>query len=74
MASSFGIAQPFRYRGYVYDVETEKYYLKSRYYSPKWKRFLGIDKYMYDTNAYVYSNNNPIRYVDNNGCVLLDDS
>ena len=31
MADSLGEIQPFRYRGYVYDVETELYYLRSRY-------------------------------------------
>ena len=29
------IIQPFRYRGYVYDVETGLYYLRSRYYKPE---------------------------------------
>ena len=30
MADSLGEIQPFRYRGYVYDVETGLYYLRSR--------------------------------------------
>ncbi|MEG1844328.1 MAG: hypothetical protein RR296_08795, partial [Clostridia bacterium] len=29
---------PFRYRGYVWDVETGYYYLRSRYYDPAWGR------------------------------------
>jgi YD repeat-containing protein len=33
MASLLGVLNPFRYRGYVYDDETELYYLKSRYFS-----------------------------------------
>ena len=31
---------PFRYRGYYYDVETGLYYLQSRYYNPVWSRFI----------------------------------
>ena len=34
---------PFRYRGYYYDVETGYYYLQSRYYNPEWGRFLNAD-------------------------------
>ena len=34
---------PFRYRGYFYDVETGLYYLQSRYYNPAWGRFLNTD-------------------------------
>ena len=30
-----GNLNPFRYRGYFYDVETELYYLQTRYYVPK---------------------------------------
>ena len=32
LASTVGQANPFRYRGYYYDAETELYYLNSRYY------------------------------------------
>ena len=43
LASTLGTLQPFRYRGYVYDVETGLYYLRSRYYDPAWQRFLNAD-------------------------------
>ena len=43
LASTLGTVQPFRYRGYVYDVETGLYYLKSRYYKPENGRFLNAD-------------------------------
>lgn len=33
-------ANPFRYCGYQYDVETGLYYLKARYYTPGLGRFL----------------------------------
>ena len=31
---------PFRYRGYYYDTESEFYYLQSRYYDPSIGRFI----------------------------------
>ena len=34
---------PFRYRGYYYDTETELYYLQSRYYSPTVGRLVNAD-------------------------------
>ena len=43
MASTLGKANPFRYRGYVYDEETGLYYLRSRYYDPEWGRFINAD-------------------------------
>ena len=30
MAATLGTRNPFRYRGYIYDEETELYYLRSR--------------------------------------------
>ena len=36
---------PLRYRGYVYDGESELYYLQSRYYDPFVGRFLNADAY-----------------------------
>ena len=34
---------PFRYRGYYYDIETGFYYLRSRYYDPAICRFINAD-------------------------------
>jgi RHS repeat-associated protein len=34
---------PFRYRGYYYDVETGLYYCQSRYYDPAVKRWIDND-------------------------------
>jgi len=35
---------PFRYRGYYFDVETGLYYLNSRYYDPETGRFINMDE------------------------------
>ncbi len=64
---------PFRYRSYYYDKETNLYYLNSRYYSPTFGRFINADAefgrdYEFITyNLFVYSNNNPISCVDFDG-------
>ena len=65
---------PFRYRGYYYDVESGLYYLMSRYYDPQIGRFISPDTQDYldpDTiggvDLYAYGLNNPIMYVDPTG-------
>jgi RHS repeat-associated protein len=35
------LVNPFIYKGYYYDKETDWYYLKSRYYCPRLSRFIG---------------------------------
>ncbi|MBP5343402.1 RHS repeat-associated core domain-containing protein [bacterium] len=66
---------PFRYRGYYYDQESELYYLINRYYDPETHRFLTIDSFEYldiesisGIDLYQYcNNNNPVMYVDEGG-------
>ena len=64
---------PFRYRGYYYDVETGWYYLQSRYYNPEWGRFLNADGYVNANedilgyNMFAYCGNNPIMGYDPTG-------
>ena len=64
---------PYRYRGYYYDVETGFYYLKSRYYDPITCRFinqdnlLGANKDVYCYNLFAYCSNNPTNLTDPNG-------
>lgn len=71
--SNVAIINPFRYRSYYYDTETNLYYLNSRYYSPKMGRFINCDTIvsttakMKDYNLYAYCSNNPVNQVDSNG-------
>ena len=64
---------PFRYRGYYFDVETGWYYLNARYYDPNVGRFISPDCYvstgqgLLGHNMFAYCNNNPVMFVDPNG-------
>ena len=64
---------PLRYRGYVFDSETQFYYLQSRYYDPELGRFLNSDALISTShgvlghNVFVYCRNNPINRVDYDG-------
>jgi len=68
---------PFRYRSYYYDQETRLYYLNSRYYNPEWKRFInadgiiGANKDHVGYNLYAYVSNNPIKFIDPTGTIIL---
>ena len=69
-----GYLNPFRYRGYYYDTETELYFLQTRYYDPELGRFISQDSLDYadpetinGLNLYAYCNNNPVMHVDPNG-------
>lgn len=72
-----GNINPYRYRSYYYDKETKLYYLNSRYYNPRWGRFINADNYIstdsgpLGDNMYLYCNNNPISYVDSDGNSIL---
>ena len=74
LADTLGVRNPFRYRGYVYDEESELYYLKSRYYSTEYCRFLIIDSYIagavgdvLNHNGYLYCGNKSSSREDDNG-------
>ena len=64
---------PLRYRGYVLDVETDLYYLQSRYYDPYIGRFLNSDVFpatgqgVLGNNMFSYCGNNPVNRSDSAG-------
>ena len=69
---------PFRYRSYYYDFETNLYYLNSRYYDPELARFVNaddisnLDKESFNgLNLYAYCNNAPTINFDPNGDSLI---
>ncbi|MDW8803168.1 RHS repeat-associated core domain-containing protein, partial [Clostridium sp. A1-XYC3] len=68
-----GYKNPYRYRGYRYDSETELYYLNSRYYNPEWGRYLNADVIggqvgdLLSHNVFCYCKNDPINMYDPNG-------
>ena len=70
-ASSIAELNPFRYRSYYYDTETNLYFLKTRYYDPEIGRFMTIDDLSYldpntinGLNLYAYCGNNPVTRID----------
>ena len=72
-----GNINPFRYKGYYYDVETGLFMMGHRYYSPELCRFIqpsnisSLNPHSINgLNLYCYANNNPIRYF-RQGFVLL---
>ena len=65
---------PFRYRGYYYDVETQLYWVSSRYYSPELCRWISPDSIEYldpesinGLNLYAYCGNDPVNRFDPTG-------
>ena len=80
LASTIGQINPFRYRGYYYDVETGWYYLNARYYDPTVGRFLSPDTILgangglQGYNLFAYCNNNPVMFADPSGmCYYLNE-
>lgn len=70
LATTLGVKNPYRYRGYRFDTETGLYYLNSRYYDPLVGRFLNVDALagrtgeMLGHNVFAYCENNPINMKD----------
>lgn len=75
-----GDVNPFRYRGYYFDVETGWYYLNARYYSSAMGRFISPDELsildetksqINGLNLYMYCGDNPVMNVDPSGNFFL---
>ena len=76
LANTLGYANPFRYRGYIYDDETWMYWLRSRYYYPELHRFISADNVMngaglFSANLYAYCKNAPVGASDPSGHFLM---
>ncbi|WP_143318591.1 DNRLRE domain-containing protein [Clostridium sp. HBUAS56017] len=73
LASTVGVKNPYRYRGYRYDTETGLYYLQSRYYNADWGRFVNADEItgvkgeLLSHNMFAYCKSNPIGSSDPSG-------
>jgi|GEM_PF-970129 len=67
----------YLYTGQQYDVTTELYSLRARYYDTGIGRFMSRDTWEYDyanpveLNRYVYTANNPTTYIDPSGYNLI---
>ena len=73
-SSHIGVLNPFRYRGYFYDVETGLFLVTSRYYDPETGRFISPDDISYldpssinGLNLYAYCGNDPVNRWDPTG-------
>jgi RHS repeat-associated protein len=73
LKDTVGEKNPYRYRGYRYDIETGYYYLQSRYYNPEMGRFINADAIggnvgaLLSHNIFAYCNNNPVTAQDPSG-------
>ena len=76
-----GSINPFRYRGYYFDVETGLYYLQSRFYDANTRRYINADEIetvCFDSNVllpnvFAYCKNNVVNESDESGMFSFND-
>lgn len=73
-ATTIGVINSFRYKGYYFDAETEFFYCNARYYVHGWCRFLNFDTpncldiySANNVNLYAYCSADPVNRSDSNG-------
>ena len=76
--SFIGNINPIRYKSYYYDIESNLYYLNSRYYDSSIGRFISPDDISYldsniinGINLWCYCGNNPVMYSDPEGASFI---
>ena len=76
--NGIGALNPFRYKGYYYDTESEMYYCNSRYYVPEWCRWLTPDSPSFlqpeslnGMNLFAYCGNDPVNKIDTLGSFAI---
>ncbi len=73
-----GVANKIGYTGHAYDAESGLTYMKARIYDAQVGRFLSGDPQSFQDsnpfsfNRYAYGNDNPYRYIDPSGKVVID--
>jgi RHS repeat-associated protein len=73
LKDTVGKLNPYRYRSYRFDSETNLYYLQARYYNPDWGRFVSSDTVvgqeglLNSHNMFIYCMNNPVMLTDPSG-------
>jgi len=66
LAESEADERLYLFKGKQYDLQTDLYYYRARYYDPNLGRFLSPDPIasIYENNLYTYVYNNPVNLVD----------
>ena len=65
--------QPFGFTGYMMDEVSGLYFAQARYFDPATSRFISEDYVRDGVNWYVHCYNNPLIYIDRDGCVATRD-
>jgi RHS repeat-associated protein len=69
LSSTGSLANPFRFTGREYDIESGLYFYRARYYDSQVGRFISRDPIGIEggVNLYAYVNNNPTNFIDSTG-------